>query len=148
MNTFSKLFALTMSGICLFTILIPSVMDVNDTHMTNPLWTPHARFHWAIQYLSATLMSILALLLLWLQYKEKRSLLSIFFIGFSPLMFWGMFFPALLMPGTGTWPDGVNAPASFPELFKIIHPNFIMAAVITPISVVVTLREYRMAKRI
>ena len=106
MKKFSKPFVIIMSVIAVFTMIIMSVMDLNETHMTNPLWQPHARFHWAVQYFSAMLICVLALCAIWLSYKEKGSRISILFIGLSPLFFWGMFFPALLMPGTGTWPDG------------------------------------------
>lgn len=144
MEKFSQPFALIMSGISIFTMIIMSVMDLNETHMTNPLWSPHARFHWAIQYFSAMLICILALCLIWASYSEKGGKLSILFIGLSPLFFWGMFFPALLMPGTGTWPDGVVPPKGFPEIFKTIHPNLIMACILSIVSIMLTIREYNM----
>jgi hypothetical protein len=143
MKKFSKLFAITMSCISIFTMIIMSVMDLNETHMTNPLWPAHARFHWAVQYFSAMSLCVLALCAIWISYREKGSSLSILFIGLSPLFFWGMFFPALLMPGTGTWPDGVVPPEGFPEIFKRIHPNLIMACVLSIISVMLTIREYK-----
>ena len=146
MEKFSQPFALIMSGISIFTMIIMSVMDLNETHMTNPLWPPHARFHWAIQYFSAMLICVLALCLIWASYEEKGSRLSILFIGLSPLFFWGMFFPALLMPGTGTWPDGVVPPKGFPEIFKTIHPNLIMACILSIVSVMLTIRECNMQK--
>ena len=135
-----------MTCIAVFTMIIMSVMDLNDTHATNPLWPAHARFHWAVQYFSAMLVCVLALSLIWFNYKEKASRLSILFIGLSPLFFWGMFFPALLMPGTGTWPDGVVPPTGFPEIFKKIHPNLIMACVLSVVSVILTIREYKMQR--
>jgi hypothetical protein len=146
MKKFSKLFVIIMSCISIFTMIIMSVMDLNETHMINSLWPPHARFHWAVQYFSAMLICVLALCLIWVRYKEKASRLSILFIGLSPIFFWGMFFPALLMPGTGTWPDGVVPPEGFPFILKTIHPNFIMACVITVVSVMLTFREYKLPK--
>lgn len=50
-------------------------MDLNQTHMTNPQWQPHARLHWAIQYLSITTIQCLALFLLWGDYADKNSIL-------------------------------------------------------------------------
>jgi uncharacterized membrane protein len=143
MKPFSKSFRITLTIISMFTIAIMSIMDLNATHMTNPLWPAHARFHWAIQYFSAIAVNIIGLFMLWGTYKERGGNLSVLFIGLNPLLFWAMFFPALLMPGTGTWPDGVVPPSGFPELFKTIHPNLIMATVITILAPILTIRELR-----
>ncbi|MPZ56157.1 MAG: hypothetical protein GEU91_06570 [Rhizobiales bacterium] len=41
------------------------IADLNKTHSTNPLWTPHARFHVVWQVLSYSGFGLLALLLTW-----------------------------------------------------------------------------------
>ncbi len=110
------------------TIVLPTIMDFNATHMTNPLWAPHARFHWSIQWYSITMLNLLALYLLWGNYKEKGSRLSVIVAGLAPILFWGNFFPSLLMPGTNAWPDGV-------ERFTTIPPNVYIAALLTMISI-------------
>ena len=43
----------------------PIVADFNKTHATNPLWTPHARFHVVWQVLSQSGVSLVILWLLW-----------------------------------------------------------------------------------
>jgi len=43
----------------------PMFADFNKTHATNPLWTPHARFHVVWQVLSQAGVSIAILYLLW-----------------------------------------------------------------------------------
>ncbi len=43
----------------------PIIADFNKTHATNPLWTPHARFHVVWQVLSQTGVSLVILWLLW-----------------------------------------------------------------------------------
>ncbi|ABS61752.1 hypothetical protein Plav_0129 [Parvibaculum lavamentivorans DS-1] len=43
----------------------PIFADFNKTHATNPLWTPHARFHVVWQVLSQTGISLVILYLLW-----------------------------------------------------------------------------------
>jgi hypothetical protein len=121
--------------LCALTIIVPTIMDLNETHMTNPQWTPHARLHWAIQYLSITLIQCIALFLLWGNYADKNSILVTWFAGLAPIFFWGMFIPALLFSGTSTWPDGVEPPANFPDIFKRIHPNMILSIFITLASV-------------
>jgi len=55
-----------------------------------------------------------------------RGYLSVLLIGGSPLLFWGMFIPALLMPGTSTAPDGISIPGNFPAFFTTYHPNFLI----------------------
>jgi hypothetical protein len=41
------------------------IADLNRTHSTNPLWTPHARFHVVWQVLGYSGFGIVALLLIW-----------------------------------------------------------------------------------
>lgn len=45
--------------------IVPMFADFNKTHATNPLWTPHARFHVVWQVLSYGGFGVIALLLLW-----------------------------------------------------------------------------------
>jgi hypothetical protein len=124
------------TALCVLTIIIPSVMDINKTHMSNPAWPPHARLHWGVQYLATTSLQIAALYLLWANYAEKNSVLISFFSGFAPMLFWGMLLPAqFLFPGTSSWPDGVTPPRGFPAIFKKFHPNMIMGVLITLIAV-------------
>ena len=118
---------LLISFAALCTIIIPSIMDLNDTHMTNPLWPPHARFHWSIQWYSITLLNVIALYLLWGKYEGHRSRLAITVAGLAPILFWGSFFPSMLMPGTSTWPDGMTP-------FATVAPNVFIAAFMVCIS--------------
>jgi hypothetical protein len=41
------------------------IADLNSTHSTNPLWTPHARFHVVWQVLGYVGLGLLALGLIW-----------------------------------------------------------------------------------
>ena len=128
MNKTTKIL-LTVAALA--TILIPSVADLNHTHATNASWPPHARFHWYVQWYGITSINALALYLLWGNYRDKGTRLSVVVAGLAPVTFWGTFLPSLLMPGTGTWPDGVEPPPGFPSIFTVIHPNLILALVIT-----------------
>jgi hypothetical protein len=118
------------------TIIIPSIMDLNETHMTNPLWPPHARFHWAIQWFSITTLNVCALFLLWGSYQDKGTRLSILIAAMAPLLFWGSFFPSMLMPGTSTWPDGI-------EPFSQIAPNVVLAVIISMLCMIAVFIDHR-----
>jgi hypothetical protein len=125
--TQSKWAKYLISFCAVVTIILPSIMDLNSTHMTNPLWAPHARFHWSIQWYSITILNGIALYLLWGRYADAGSRLAIVIAGLAPMLFWGNFFPSLLMPGTSPWPDGM-AP------FAAVPPNVYIAALITSLS--------------
>jgi hypothetical protein len=45
----------------------PAIADFNRTHATNPLWTPHARFHVVWQVLSYCGIGVISLVLIWTQ---------------------------------------------------------------------------------
>lgn len=123
----SKTAKYIISLCAIVTIILPSIMDLNHTHMTNPLWAPHARFHWSIQWYSITALNGIALYLLWGRYADAKTRLATVMAGLAPILFWASFFPSLLMPGTSPWPDGM-------EPFLALPPNVYMAALITGLS--------------
>ncbi|WP_457938786.1 hypothetical protein [Mesorhizobium sp. 10J20-29] len=47
--------------------LVTVKADFNATHATNPLWTPHARFHVVWQVLSYAGIALIALGLIWIR---------------------------------------------------------------------------------
>lgn len=76
--------------VTLFHGIVPVVMDLNDTHLLNPGWSPHARLHgaWFLSFSAA--MAGVALFLTWVR---KEIMLPIV-IG---LMFVAGFWAATLM---------------------------------------------------
>ena len=54
--------------------LIPTIFDSNNTHVTNPSWDKHARFHVVWQVSSYVYVALLALYLTWTAGSDTRNL--------------------------------------------------------------------------
>jgi len=74
------------------------IFDWNITHIFNPRWPPHARFHNAQDMLLGTSLGLLALSVLWFQQSEKINKLRLSTILAS--LYWLTQAGALLFPGT------------------------------------------------
>ena len=57
--------------------LITPLIDFNESHATNPLWTGHARFHLVWQVNAMILTAVLSILLLWIFYSTSNHLIVI-----------------------------------------------------------------------
>ncbi len=75
-----KKIAITLSVI-LYAIVVP-FLDINETHVWNPDWTPHARIHEVWQLITNSSIGVLCLWLVWYK-KEVRlsTLLSLIVMG-------------------------------------------------------------------
>ena len=75
-----KKIAITIS-VVLYAIVVP-FLDINETHVWNPDWTPHARIHEVWQLIANSSIGVLCLWLVW--YKKEvqlSSLLSLIVMG-------------------------------------------------------------------
>lgn len=73
------------------------VMDMNETHMFNPKWTPHSKFHNAISIMNGAILGAAGLYFLLGKHKEKKIALK---LGAAlPSMFWSSLIAAPLFPG-------------------------------------------------
>lgn len=79
--------------------IAPLTADLNETHIFNDDWTPHARFHTAVLLFVSAGLSLIGLWLLWRRTAELRT--HMFLAMLMPVLSWGSFFPALLLPETG-----------------------------------------------
>ena len=102
------------------------------THLYNPAWPPHARYHSACWLIVITLAALGSIWLLWGRYRERNSRLSILLAAFLPGMFYVSFLPALLFPGTSAWNDG-EAP------FQLVAPQVIIAAAMVMVLLIALL---------
>jgi hypothetical protein len=57
-------------GIALYAVAVP-ILEINDTHVLNPQWPPHARLHEVWQLISNTSIGLLSLWLTWFRKDLK-----------------------------------------------------------------------------
>jgi hypothetical protein len=67
--------------------------DFNNTHATNPKWTPHARFHVVWQTLSYTGFGTLALALLW--WPGPLAIERLYLVALMGMIVYAAFFVAV-----------------------------------------------------
>jgi uncharacterized protein DUF6640 len=83
----------------LATMLAPVSADWNGSHVFNAEWPSHARFHAAVGLGTPVALSSFALWHLWR--GSVASPLATAIAAAVPISYWGSFFPALLVRGTG-----------------------------------------------
>ena len=64
-------FSITFS-VMLYAIVVP-FLEINDTHVFNPDWTPHVRIHEVWQLITNSAIGILCLWLVWVKRETKVS---------------------------------------------------------------------------
>lgn len=57
-------------GIVLYALAVP-ILEINDTHVFNPEWAPHARLHEVWQLVTNTAFGLLSLWLTWFRSEVK-----------------------------------------------------------------------------
>ena len=68
-------------NIFLYALVVP-FLELNDTHVFNPDWTPHVRIHEVWQLITNTSIGILCLWLVWVKNETKISaILSLLVTG-------------------------------------------------------------------
>ena len=66
-----------LTVICIGFGTLTPLIDFNESHATNPLWTGHARFHLVWQVNAMILTSVLSIALLWFFYSVTNHLIVI-----------------------------------------------------------------------
>jgi Na+-driven multidrug efflux pump len=90
---------LLLSVADLATILAPVAADWNGSHVFNEEWPSHARFHGIVGLGTPVALSSFALWHLWRSSNESSLARAV--AAAVPITYWGSFFPALLVRGTG-----------------------------------------------
>lgn len=92
---------LVLTGAAVGTILGTARADLNRTHIANPAWPPHARFHAVAGWGTNAGAQLLALWLIWRPAPEgPERTLAITSAALLPAIAWLPFLPALITPGT------------------------------------------------
>lgn len=83
--------------VAVFTAVSPYAADWNETHIHNPYWPPHAKFHNAQTMVFGASAGVLALVFLALSSASRTHLrVGALFAG----LYWFTQMPAILFPGT------------------------------------------------
>ncbi len=95
-----------ISFIGFFTLISPYLADWNITHIYNPTWPPHAKFHNAQTMVLGTFLGALTLYALWFRKNiaERQSLREASLLA---SLYWLAQLPAMLFPGTKLTDPGI-----------------------------------------
>lgn len=127
-----KLAKILLSVLVVVSTLVSVVVDWNASHVFNPDWHPHGRFH---DVMLLTLLVGLVPLLLWLLWRSsKEPEVAVKVTTAILLLFWGSFYINLLIPGTT---PAANLEESPPSLLGIpMYPNMVVAAIIMILALI------------
>jgi len=95
---------LIMSASLLSTAIAPWLADWNSTHIFSEQWSSHARFHGVSYLCMAFGASVMGLWALWRPTPDRD--LGHIVGALIPILYWGPFFIALLVPGTAVEDPG------------------------------------------
>ena len=121
---------LVLSGAAIGTIVGTGRADLNNTHVFNPAWAPHARFHSVAGWGTVAGSQLLALWLLWRPGQHVDSSdVAVKTAALLPAIAWAPFFIALATPGTAV----EDEPGHLPRVAGV-PLNLVPATVIPAIS--------------
>lgn len=113
-----------ISFIALFTMISPYLADWNITHIYNPTWPPHAKFHNAQTMVLGAFLGFLALYCLWFRkgIDEKQKLKEAVLLA---SLYWLAQLPAILFPGTKLTDPGIYH-VKMPVIFGVEFNQLLM----------------------
>jgi hypothetical protein len=124
---------LVLSFVLVVGAVVATAVDWNTTHLFNPAWHPHARFHDAMYLLFLDATSLLVLWLLWRRSTEPTlgvTVAALFLAAaWTPFFYIEPLIPGTSMLASDEMPVLKMAGMSFP-------PNQIVAAVLVLLTIV------------
>jgi hypothetical protein len=119
---------LIITLVAIFTAISPYLADWNETHIYNPLWLPHAKFHNAQTMVLGALLGLLALYCLWLrrEISDKQKLNEGAILA---SLYWLAQLPAYFFPGTALVDPGITH-VQMPVVFGIELNQLILDIVV------------------
>jgi hypothetical protein len=130
---------LLITATLLGTIVGPVLADWNESHVFNPEWPPHARFHEVAYLCMAVGFSVVGLWLLWRPSLEPA--IGVTVAALVPVFTWGSFYVAEAVPGS----HFEDHAGHVPRLLGV-PINLLFAAVIPALSLLGFV-FYRMVKK-
>src|SRR5947209_19743437 len=82
----------------IITAVVPFLADWNDSHLFSPQWSPHARFHGAVSLGMTTILSSVALWLIWRRSPDQDAPVTV--AAAIPMAYCGMLFLASFVHDT------------------------------------------------
>jgi tryptophan-rich sensory protein len=123
---------LVLSGAAIGTVIGAARADLNRTHILNPDWQPHARFHGAAGWGTVAGSQALALWLLWRPDRQAAvGDLTVTVAALLPAVAWLPFFFAVAVPGAAV----EDEPGHLPRVAGI-PANLLAAGAIPALSAV------------
>jgi tryptophan-rich sensory protein len=118
---------LILSGAAIGTIVGAGAADLTRSHVFNPSWPPHARFHGAAGWGTVTASQLLVLWLVWRPAQDRAAEdLAVKIAALLPVIAWMPFFAALATPGTAV----EDEPGQLPRIFGV--PANLVPATLVP----------------
>jgi hypothetical protein len=137
---------LLISLVAVFTAVSPYLADWNVTHIYNPAWPPHAKFHNAQTMVLGALLGILSIYCLWLR-KEISEQQKLNEATVLASLYWLAQIPAKFFPGTALTDSGINS-LKMPIVFGIEFNQLTLGiTVIYPLIVLGYYLESRSIRR-
>ena len=123
--------------ICIGFGTLTPLIDFNESHATNPLWTGHARFHLVWQVNAMIITALLSISLLWFFYSITNHLIVILLNFLWVLSFYATVFGLKLFDGELNDINGVP-----PVFIKILGREFEIDRNIQAITGVLLVNSY------